>query len=111
MAATTDSIAEESNVSSTVSAHRWGEEILFARPETTEPLEIARTLLLPEANTIITGLTDAQIASVVARLKEGADRHWLINPNESLQMADAILRIGRLRDAPQHIALGLMSRA
>jgi CHAT domain-containing protein len=48
--------------------------------------------------------------AVVERLKQEADRYWGINANRSLELADAIIDIGRARDNVAHIALGTMAR-
>ncbi len=74
------------------------------------PTELAASLLAPEARTKILEWSGERAASVVATLKEGADRQWLIDPNASLQMADAIVLIGRVRADPLCTALGMMAR-
>jgi CHAT domain-containing protein len=60
--------------------------------------------LLPEP------LPDALAEGVVVRLKDEADRHWSINANISLQLADVIRHIGRKRDDQAQVALGMMAR-
>lgn len=55
-------------------------------------------------------LPDQIAEAVVVRLKAEADRHWWINANRSLELADLIVHIGRRRDDPSQIAMGLMAR-
>ncbi|MDP9314355.1 MAG: CHAT domain-containing protein [Chloroflexota bacterium] len=55
-------------------------------------------------------LPDAAAAAVVEHLKQEADRHWWINANHSLQLAEIIVRLGQARRHPHHTALGLMAR-
>lgn len=59
---------------------------------------------------MIATLSPDQAQTLVDRLKEGADRHWSINPNRSLEMADSIITIGTTRGDVQQRALGLMAR-
>lgn len=59
---------------------------------------------------IIDQLSDDEIALVVERLKQEADRHWYINVSRSLELADAIVLIGRARGNVRHTALGIMGR-
>jgi len=56
-----------------------------------------------------TPLPDALANEVVNRLKEEADRYWYIDPHRSLKYANRIVEIGKARDDPQQIALGLMA--
>lgn len=51
-----------------------------------------------------------EAADLAARLKAEADRHWWINANRSLELAQLIMELGELRREPQHVALGLMAR-
>jgi CHAT domain-containing protein len=55
-------------------------------------------------------LPDAIAAEAVERLKQEADRHWSINPNRSLELADRIVAIGRARGDARQTALGLMAQ-
>ncbi len=57
-----------------------------------------------------TGLSAGKAAALVECLKAEADRHWLINANRSLELAELIIEVGRARGEPRHIALGLMAR-
>ncbi|HEX9440739.1 MAG TPA: tetratricopeptide repeat protein, partial [Roseiflexaceae bacterium] len=59
---------------------------------------------------IITPLHDEDLEAVVDRLKQEADRHWWINANRSLEIADIIIQIGQLRGNLCHTALGTMAR-
>ncbi|HEY3229260.1 MAG TPA: CHAT domain-containing tetratricopeptide repeat protein [Roseiflexaceae bacterium] len=59
---------------------------------------------------IIAPLPDKELEAVVDRLKQEADRHWWINANRSLEIADIIIRIGQLRGNLCHTALGTMAR-
>lgn len=47
---------------------------------------------------------------LVDHLKAEADRHWWINANRSLELADLILRIGQARGDTCQMALGTMAR-
>jgi CHAT domain-containing protein len=49
-------------------------------------------------------------AELVEQLKAEADRHWSINANRSLELADLILRIGQVRGDTCQMALGTMAR-
>src|SRR5215212_3772205 len=62
---------------------------------------------LPE---IVVPLIDADAAALVDHLKAEADRHWWINTNRSLELADLIMRIGQARGDTWQIALGTMAR-
>jgi len=55
-------------------------------------------------------LPDQLAAVVVARLKAEADRHWWINANRSLELAELIEQIGHRRADMSQIALGLLAR-
>lgn len=55
-------------------------------------------------------LAPPEAASLVTQLKAEADRHWWINPNRSLELAEQIVLLGEARGEPQHTALGLMAR-
>ncbi len=56
-------------------------------------------------------LLDDDVATVVVeRLKQEADRHWWINANRSLELAELIVRIGRARGDARQTALGMMAR-
>src|ERR1044071_9682109 len=55
-------------------------------------------------------LDTADAAELVAHLKAEADRHWWINANRSLELADLILRIGQARGDGWQMALGQMAR-
>jgi CHAT domain-containing protein len=72
---------------------------------------LTRLLLDPASlPALIVSLSDSDIASIVERLKREADRHWAINANRSLEMADLIIAIGETRGDRCHIALGMMAR-
>lgn len=47
---------------------------------------------------------------VVERLKQEADRHWWINANRSLELANLIVAIGQRQGNVRQIALGTMAR-
>jgi CHAT domain-containing protein/tetratricopeptide (TPR) repeat protein len=55
-------------------------------------------------------LSDADAAALVDWLKAEADRHWWINANRSLDLADLISRVARARGDRAGEALGLMAR-
>jgi CHAT domain-containing protein/tetratricopeptide (TPR) repeat protein len=55
-------------------------------------------------------LDDAQATALVDHLKAEADRHWWINANRSLELADLIMQIGRARGDTCQVALGTMAR-
>jgi tetratricopeptide (TPR) repeat protein len=55
-------------------------------------------------------LDSAQATALVDHLKAEADRHWWINANRSLELADLILRIGQARGDTCQMALGTMAR-
>ena len=111
MAVPTDSIVEQSNELPLVVAlgvRHWtpGEEADAAL------VGVAlHSVFEPKGVKVVKAWVAAHAASVVAALKDAADRHWLSNPNESLHLADAILRIGEMRDDPLVAALGMMARA
>jgi CHAT domain-containing protein len=60
---------------------------------------------------VIAPLAEQDVAAVVERLKAEADRHYWINANRSLELADVIVRIGQARGNPHQTALGMMTRA
>ena len=55
-------------------------------------------------------LDTAEADELVDHLKAEADRHWWINANRSLELADLILRIGQARGDTCQMALGTMAR-
>lgn len=55
-------------------------------------------------------LPDDIAEAVVERLKQEADRHWWINANRSLELAEMIIHIGQARNDLRQIALGTMAR-
>lgn len=55
-------------------------------------------------------LSPTEATTLVLQLKAEADRHWMINPNRSLQLAEQIIQIGLARGDVQHMALGMMAR-
>jgi CHAT domain-containing protein len=57
-----------------------------------------------------TPLPDEAATAVVERLKQEADRYWLIDPNHSLELAERIVAIGQVRTDARQTALGLMAR-
>ncbi len=60
--------------------------------------------------TLTEPLPDDVAAVVIERLKAEADRHWAINANRSLELADQIIQLGQARDNVAEIALGTMAR-
>ncbi|HEY0739195.1 MAG TPA: CHAT domain-containing tetratricopeptide repeat protein [Herpetosiphonaceae bacterium] len=60
--------------------------------------------------TIATPLPDPVAAEVVSRLKQEADRHFAINVNRSLEIAETIVQIGEKRNDLSQMALGMMAR-
>jgi CHAT domain-containing protein/tetratricopeptide (TPR) repeat protein len=60
---------------------------------------------------LITPLAEQDVATVVERIKAEADRHYWINANRSLELADIIMRIGQARGSLRQTALGAMTRA
>ncbi len=75
-----------------------------------DAVALATWLIEPEGEAAVVGWSVEETTGVVARLKVSADEHWLINPNRSLELADAIIRIGKVRHDGGHLALGTMSR-
>lgn len=59
---------------------------------------------------LVAPLGDAAAAELVEHLKSEADRHWFINANRSLELAELIVRAGRQRGDPRQVALGTMAR-
>lgn len=59
---------------------------------------------------IAQSLDSAAAAELIEYLKAAADRHWRINANRSLELADLILRIGQARGDTCQMALGTMAR-
>ncbi|MBV9790022.1 MAG: CHAT domain-containing protein [Chloroflexi bacterium] len=55
-------------------------------------------------------LPDPIATEVVNRLKQEADRHWAINANRSLELAETIVHIGEKRSDLSQMALGMMAR-
>ena len=55
-------------------------------------------------------LPAALAQEIVTTLKQEADRHWLIDPHRSLQLAACIVQIGQARRDLAQIGLGLMAR-
>jgi len=62
------------------------------------------------SNLLLTPLPDSIAHEVVERLKQEADRYWLIDPNRSLELATRIEAIGQARKDVGQIALGLMAQ-
>ena len=62
------------------------------------------------AGVLAVSLPDEFSARLVDRLKREADRSWYSNPQRSLQFATRIVDIGRHRDDPNQIALGLLAQ-
>lgn len=60
---------------------------------------------------IVTALSAADAAALVAHIKAEAERHYWINANTSLELAELIVRIGQVRDDTWQTALGTMARA
>src|SRR5215211_9424629 len=63
-----------------------------------------------ELAALVAPLSDAEARELVDELKAEADRHWWINANHSLELADLIIRIGQARGDTGQIALGTMAR-
>jgi len=61
------------------------------------------------AGVLAVSLPDEFSARLVDRLKREADQSWYSNPQRSLQFAARIVDIGRHRDDPNQIALGLLA--
>src|SRR5436853_3227295 len=59
---------------------------------------------------ILEYLTNTDTAALVDHAKAEADRHWWINANRSLELAELIVRIGRARANQWQTALGMMAR-
>src|SRR5215510_7914172 len=59
----------------------------------------------------IAQLPAPEVAELVEHLKAEADRHWWINANRSLELAELIVRVGQARGDVAQIALGTMARA
>lgn len=57
-----------------------------------------------------TPLPDEVAKVVVDRLKQEADRYWLIDPNRSLKLAKRLIAIGQARADTRQMALGLMAQ-
>lgn len=55
-------------------------------------------------------LAPVAAASIAQQLKAEADRNWVIDPNRSLALADAIVAIGQHSHSPDIVALGMMAR-
>jgi tetratricopeptide (TPR) repeat protein len=55
-------------------------------------------------------LVPKDIARAVELLKSEADRHWFINANHSLVLADLIVSIGQASGQLAHVALGSLAR-
>lgn len=55
-------------------------------------------------------LDPADAAAIAQQLKAEADRHWTIDANRSLALAEAIVAIGRHSHSSSLVALGLMAR-
>ncbi len=60
--------------------------------------------------TLSTPLPDTVAHEIVNRLKQEADRHWAINANRSLELAETIVYIGETRNDLSQMALGMMAR-
>ncbi|HXD10962.1 MAG TPA: hypothetical protein VN653_12935, partial [Anaerolineales bacterium] len=59
---------------------------------------------------LLTPVPDEIASEVVERLKNEADRYWVIDPNRSLELAARIVAIGQAREDARQTALGLMAR-
>ncbi|MEO7912418.1 MAG: hypothetical protein ABIV47_22455, partial [Roseiflexaceae bacterium] len=55
-------------------------------------------------------LTSDDADALVSYLKAEADRHWTINANRSLELADMIMQVGQARSDVCQMALGTMAR-
>jgi CHAT domain-containing protein len=69
--------------------------------------QLERPAALPA---LVQALDPAAASELVDHLKSEADRHWSINANRSLELADMILQIGRARGDTCQMALGTMAR-
>ncbi len=56
-------------------------------------------------------LCHAEVVQIVEHIKEEADHFWSINANQSLQLAELIVSIGRAISDLKIEALGIMARA
>src|SRR6266511_2873727 len=68
---------------------------------------IASPSILPS---LVAWLAKEDAAALVDHLKSEADRHWWINANRSLELAELIVRIGQARGDPWQVSLGTMAR-
>ncbi len=59
---------------------------------------------------LVAPLSDADARALVDELKAEADRHWWINANRSLELADLINQVGQARGNIWQVALGTMAR-
>jgi CHAT domain-containing protein/tetratricopeptide (TPR) repeat protein len=114
MAAPTDSVAEQASglpLESPGDASQLSPLLPTEEVSAAHAAEALRSVVEPGGGAVVAAWTAGHAASVVAVLKDAADRHWLSNPNESLRLADGILRIAEMRDDPLVAALGMMARA
>ncbi|HEX5692219.1 MAG TPA: tetratricopeptide repeat protein, partial [Roseiflexaceae bacterium] len=59
---------------------------------------------------IVLSLDENDAAALVDHLKAEADRHWWINTNRSLELAELIVQVGQARRNGWQVALGTMAR-
>lgn len=72
---------------------------------------LSRLVADPDAiATLADPLPDAVADPLVEYLKREADRHWWIDANRSLDLANLIVLVGERRNDPRQTALGLMAR-
>src|SRR5688572_30442055 len=60
---------------------------------------------------LTTPLPDEAARGVIARLRQGFDRYWYIDPNWSLKYAERIIAIGTARNDAEQIAHGMMAKS
>src|SRR5690349_8654625 len=59
---------------------------------------------------LVAPLSADAVGALVEYLKSEADRHWWINANRSLELAELIVKIGQSRGNTGQVALGMMAR-
>jgi CHAT domain-containing protein len=70
-----------------------------------------QAMMLTESTELdLASLSDDEAARMVDEWKAEADRHYWINANRSLELAEQIVRLGRERGVARYTALGLMTR-
>jgi CHAT domain-containing protein/tetratricopeptide (TPR) repeat protein len=85
-------------------------EAMLAEASATDAMALVQRLLNEDGAAWAASLSEAQAATLVEHLKDSADRHWLVNANRSLELAEAIVGIGTARGDARQTALGTMAR-